>query len=165
MPVQTRSMAKKATVPPPAPVVVAVAPVATAGGGLLAPLASPAADAFRASLRRKERVASRWLFVEDLPLMMRKLLEAADLIVQVHSLLKGDPLREPVEDTLAAADGLEYVRQVLVASAVALAAATRRRLAGKEYDLLRIGTVLYNSTMKEYNVADAKLCDMYLSCE
>jgi len=106
-----------------------------------------------------------WLFVEDLRLMMRKLLEAADLIVQVHSLLKGDPLREPVEDTLAAADGLEYVRQVLAASAAALAAATRRRLAGKEYDLLRIATVLYNSTMKEYNIADAKLCDMYLSCE
>ena len=137
-------MAKKATVPPPAP----VAPVA--------PAALSAADAFRAFLR---------LFVEDLRLMMRKLLEAADLIVQVHSLLKGDPLREPVEDTLAAGQLRRLLRQVLAASATALAAATRRRLAGKEYYLLRIATVLDNSIMKEYNVAYAKLCDMYLSCE
>ena len=156
-------MAKKATVPPPAPVaVVAVAPVATAGGGLLAPLASPAADAFRASLRRKEPVdVFGWRFFKDRRLMMRKLLEATDLIVQVYFLIKGDPLREPVEDTLAAADGLKYAWQLLAAARAAL---TKLQPAGEEYDLLRICTVLYNSTMKQYKIADAKL-DKYLSCE
>jgi len=153
-------MAKKATVPPPAPVaVVAVAPVAPVAATALA---SPAADAFRASLRRKEPVdVFGWRFFYDRRLMMRKLLEAADLIVQVHSLIKGDPLSEPVEDTLAAADGLKYVWLVLAAARAAL---TKLNPAGEEYDLLRIGTVLYNSTMKQYKIADAKL-DMYLSCE
>jgi len=164
-------MAKKATVPPPAPVVLAVvapvapaAPVATAGGGLQAALASPAADAFRASLRRKEPVGVfGWRFFQDRRLMMRKLLEATDLIVQVHSLIKGDPLNEPVEDTLAAADGLKYVWQVLACARVALS----RPIEGTDDGLLGLSyaTELYDSTMKAYKVAVAKLCDMYLSCE
>jgi len=103
-----------------------------------------------------------WRFFKDRRLMMRKLLEATDLIVQVYFLLKGDPLSEPVEDTLAAADGLKYVWQLLAAARAAL---TKLQPAGEEYDLLRIGTVLYNNTMKQYKIADAKLCDMYLSCE
>jgi len=163
-------MAKKATVPPPAPVAVVapvapVAPVAaTAGAGLHAALASPAADAFRASLRRKEPVdVFGWRFFEDRPLMMRKLLEATDLIVQVHSLIKGDPLNDRVEDTLAAMDGLEYVRQVLAWAAPALSRPITN--SDDEYDFLDMATKLYHSTMKAYKVADAKLYDMYLSCE
>jgi hypothetical protein len=135
-------MAKKATVPPPA---------------------SPAADAFRASLRRKEPVdVFGWRFFKDRRLMMSKILEASDLIVQVHSLIKGDPLNEPVEDTLAAADGLKYVWQVLHTARIALSQPIEGT--DDEYDLFRIATVLYNSTIKEYKIADAKL-DMYLSCE
>ena len=104
-----------------------------------------------------------WRFYEDRPLMMRKLLEAVDLIAQVHSLLKGDPLNEPVEDTLAATDGLEYVRQVLAAASPALSRPITN--SDDEYDFLPMATKLYDSTMKAYKVADAKLCDMYLSCE
>ena len=156
--------------PPPAPVAVVapvapVAPVAaTAGAGLLRWLPSPAGEAVRACLRRKEPVdVFGWRFFENRPLMIRKLLEAVDLIAQVHSLLKGDPLNKPVEDTLVATDVLEYVRKVLAWARVALSRPITN--SDDEYDLLDMATKLYDSTMKAYKVADAKLCDMYLSCE
>jgi hypothetical protein len=158
-------MAKKATVPPPAPVAVVavVAPVAPVAPVAATALASPRADAFRASLRRKEAVdVFGWRFYEDRPLMIRKLLEAVDLIAQVHSLIKGDPLNEPVEDTLAAADGLKYVWLLLAAARAALIRPIA--LEAEEYDLFSMATDLYDRTMKQYKIADAKL-DMYLSCE